>query len=65
MEGLRAAARKAREDGNLALAEALDVTRFEVYQRYLDEELPPTRQTEPVIQAADHFPTGMRVSEVD
>jgi hypothetical protein len=39
VEGLRAAAQKARDDGNLTLAEALDVTRFEVYDGYLDEEL--------------------------
>jgi hypothetical protein len=39
VEGLRAAAQKAREDGNLTLAGALDVTRFEVYERYLSEEL--------------------------
>lgn len=39
VEGLRAAAQKAREDGNLTLAEALDITRFEVYEGYLDEEL--------------------------
>jgi hypothetical protein len=39
VEGLRAAAAKARQDGNIALAEALDVTRFEVYEGYLDEEL--------------------------
>jgi hypothetical protein len=39
VEGLRAAAQKAREDGNLTLAEALDITRFEVYERYLDKEL--------------------------
>lgn len=45
VEGLRAAAQKAREDGNLALAEALDVTRFEVYERYLDQEL--HQQSEP------------------
>jgi hypothetical protein len=35
--GYRAAAQKARDD--LALAEALDVARFEVYEGYLDEEL--------------------------
>ena len=39
VEGLRAAAQKAREDGNLTLAEALDITRFEVYEGYLDKEL--------------------------
>jgi hypothetical protein len=39
VEGLRAAAHTAREEGDIALAEALDLTRFEVYQRYLDEEL--------------------------
>ena len=39
VEGLRAAAKKAREHGNLTLAEALDITRFEVYERYLGEEL--------------------------
>ena len=41
VEGLRAAAKKAREDGNLTLADALDITRFEVYERYLGEELHP------------------------
>ena len=39
IEGLRAAAHAARAQGNMALAEALDITRFEVYQGYLDEEL--------------------------
>jgi hypothetical protein len=37
VEGLRAAAQQARREGNVALAQALDVTRFEVYQNYLDE----------------------------
>jgi hypothetical protein len=39
MEGLRAAAHRARAQGKITLAEALDVTRFEVYEGYLDEEL--------------------------
>jgi hypothetical protein len=39
VEGLRAAAHTARALGNITLAEALDVTRFEVYEGYLDEEL--------------------------
>jgi hypothetical protein len=39
VEGLRAAAHKAREEGDIRLAEALDITRFEIYERYLDEEL--------------------------
>ena len=39
VEGLRAAAHAAREEGNITLAEALDITRFEVYEGYLDEEL--------------------------
>jgi hypothetical protein len=38
VEGLRAAANKARNAGNVTLADALDVTRFEVYESYLDEE---------------------------
>ena len=38
VEGLRAAAQKARNAGNITLAEALDITRFEVYETYLDEE---------------------------
>ena len=38
VEGLRAAADKARDAGNVTLAEALDITRFEVYESYLDEE---------------------------
>jgi hypothetical protein len=39
VEGLRAVAHQARDDGNITLAEALEVTRFEVYEAYLDEEL--------------------------
>ena len=39
VEGLRAAAHTARAQGNSTLAEALDVTRFEVYEGYLDEQL--------------------------
>jgi hypothetical protein len=38
VEGLRAA-HKVRDAGNVRLAEALDITRFEVYEPYLDEEL--------------------------
>jgi hypothetical protein len=38
VEGLRAAADKARNEGKVTLADALDVTRFEVYEAYLDEE---------------------------
>jgi len=38
VEGLRAAAHKARNADNVRLAEALDITRFEVYESYLDEE---------------------------
>ena len=36
--GLRASADNARNAGNVTLAEALDITRFEVYESYLDEE---------------------------
>ena len=39
VEGLRAAAHTARAQGNITLAEALDITRFEVYEGYLDDEL--------------------------
>ena len=38
VEGLRAAAHDARQAGNITLANALDTTRFEVYESYLDEE---------------------------
>ena len=37
VEGLRAAAHTARQ-GNTTLAKALDITRFEVYESYLDED---------------------------
>jgi hypothetical protein len=37
VEGVSAAAQKARDEGNITLAEALETTRFEVYQRYLEE----------------------------
>jgi hypothetical protein len=33
VEGLRMAAHKARDEGDIMLAEALEVTRFEVYER--------------------------------
>ena len=38
VEGLRAAAHTARQEGNITLAKALDITRFEVYESYLDED---------------------------
>jgi hypothetical protein len=41
VEGLRAAAHQARAAGNITLAQALESTRFEVYQAYLDRELHP------------------------
>jgi hypothetical protein len=45
VEGLRAAAHQARHDGNVTLAQALEITRFEVYQAYLDElTAPPARR---------------------
>lgn len=45
VEGLRAAAHQARDDGNVTLAQALEITRFEVYQAYLDElTAPPARR---------------------
>ena len=37
VEGIRAAAHNARQEGNALLAEALDMTRSEVYDSYLDE----------------------------
>jgi hypothetical protein len=51
VEGLRAAAHQARAAGNITLAQALESTRFEVYQAYLDQELHP-QQSQPV-----HGPT--------
>jgi hypothetical protein len=39
VEGLRVAAHKAREEGDIRLAEALEITRFEVYEGCLDQEL--------------------------
>ena len=38
VQGIRAAAHTARQQGNITLAKALDITRFEVYESYLDEE---------------------------
>ena len=38
VEGIRAAAHIARQKGNVTLAKALDMTRFEVYESYLDED---------------------------
>jgi hypothetical protein len=42
VEGIRAAADNARQEGNLSLAKALDLTRFEVYDS-LDEEYTSNR----------------------
>ena len=39
VEGLRTAAQKARDEGNIMLAQALEITRFEIYEGYLDEAL--------------------------
>jgi len=38
VEGLRVAAHKARERGHITLADALDLTRLEVYLSYVDED---------------------------
>jgi hypothetical protein len=38
VEGLRAAAHTARQEGNITPTKALDITRFEVYESYLDED---------------------------
>jgi hypothetical protein len=43
VEGLRAAAHTAHNEGNVTLAKALDITRFEVYESYLDEEYTDNR----------------------
>jgi hypothetical protein len=43
VEGIRAAAHIARQKGNITLAKALDITRFEVYESYLDEEYTSNR----------------------
>jgi hypothetical protein len=43
VEGIRAAAHSARQEGNFSLATALDMTRFEVYESYLDEEYTSNR----------------------
>jgi len=43
VEGIRAAAQNARQAGNVSLAKALDMTRFEVYESYLDEEYTSNR----------------------
>ena len=38
VEGLRTAAHRARDEGKIALANALDLTRAEVYVSYIDED---------------------------
>lgn len=55
VEGLRATAHEARNAGNVTLAEALDITRFEVYESYLDEEY-----TQQHSQAVDDQKLGIR-----
>ena len=52
VEGLRAAPHTARQEGNLSLANALDMTRFEVYESYLDEEDTSNRARRPVGRGA-------------
>jgi hypothetical protein len=50
VEGLRAAAHTARQQVNITLAEALDITRFEVYQSYLDEDYTNNRAKRLIIK---------------
>jgi hypothetical protein len=50
VEGLRAAAHTARQEGNITLAEALDITRFEVYESYLDEDYTNNRAKRSMIK---------------
>ena len=50
--GIRAAAHNARQEGNLSLAKALDMTRFEVYESYLDEEYTNNRAKRLVARGA-------------
>ena len=38
VEGLRAAADTVRQEGNITLAKALDITHFQVYESYLDKD---------------------------
>ena len=38
VEGLRVAAHRARGEGHITLADALDLTRLEVYVSYVDED---------------------------
>jgi hypothetical protein len=38
VEGLRLAAHRARDEGKIRLADALDLTRLEVYVSYVDED---------------------------
>ena len=52
VERLRAAPHAARQEGNLWLATALDMTRFEVYESYLDEEDTSNRARRPVGRGA-------------
>jgi hypothetical protein len=50
VEGLRAAAHNARRQGNITLAKALDITRFEVYESYLDEDYTNNRAKRLIIK---------------
>jgi hypothetical protein len=51
VEGLRAAARTARQEGRITLAEALDITCFEVYESYLDEDYTNNRAKRLIIKS--------------
>jgi hypothetical protein len=46
----------AREDGNLTLADALDITRFEAYEGYLDEELHQRSEPSRLSTISDQLP---------
>ena len=61
VEGLRAAAHTAREVGNVTLAKALDMTRFEIYESYLDEEYTNTRAKRLMIKSSAY---GRRVGRI-
>jgi hypothetical protein len=52
VEGIRTAGHNARREGNLSLANALDMTLVEVYDSYLDEEYTSNRAKRLVARGA-------------
>jgi hypothetical protein len=64
VEGLRTAAHRARGEGKITLADALDLTRAEVYVSYVDEDYTSNNAERLTADIASGYPVAARTSRV-